>query len=212
MPLRMRDLWRIALRRDHVVDPSGLRRLLQHHLPYQRLEQAPLPLHVVATELASGRETLLSSGPVVDAVMASAAIPGVFPPVRIDGRELVDGGVANNTPISSAIALGATRIVVLPTGFACALARVPGSALGRALHAVSLLVSRQLVIDIERYDALVSLHVVPPLCPLNASPYDYSACGALIDRAWRSTRDWVGGGGLELRQGVPHQLFDHQHA
>ncbi len=211
MPMRLRDILRVAMRRDHLADPSGLRRLLERHLPYRQLQEAAIPMHAVATDLVFGRETLLSKGSVIDAVMASAAIPGVFPPVRIDGRELIDGGVANNTPVSSALALGATRIVVLPTGFACALRRVPGSAIGRALHALSLLISRQLTHDIERYASRVALHVVPPLCPVDTSPYDYSACGKLIDRARATTRIWIGDGGLEQPCGVPHEMVDHDH-
>ena len=211
MPLRMRDLWRIAMRRDYVVDPSRLRRLLEHHLPYRLLEQATIPMHVVATDMVLGKEVLISAGSVIDAVMASTAIPGVFPPVRIGGRDLIDGGVANNTPISSAIALGATRVVVLPTGFACALRGVPGSAVGRALHALSLLVARQLVNDIERFSTTVALHVVPPLCPVDSSPYDYSACASLIDRATQTTREWIRRGGLDRSDGVPHEMLEHSH-
>jgi NTE family protein len=211
MPMRIRDLLRIVMQRDYVVDPSGLRRLLERHLPYRMLEEATIPMHVVATDMLLGHETLISSGPVIDAVLASAAIPGVFPPVRIGGRDLIDGGVANNTPISSAIGLGATRIVVLPTGFACALRRMPMSAIGRALHALSLLVARQLVHDIERFGRDVTLHVVPPLCPVDSSPYDYSACGSLIDRASESTHEWIRDGGLERPHGVPHQMNEHHH-
>ena len=121
MPMRLSDLFRIAMRRDYLVDPSGLRRLLEKHLPYARLEQAPIPMHVVATDMVLGQEVLISAGPTVEAVLVSTAIPGVFPSVVINGRHLIDGGVANNTPISSAIRLGAKGIVVLPTGFACAL-------------------------------------------------------------------------------------------
>jgi len=211
MPMRMRDLWRIALRRDFVVDPAGLRALLQRHLSYRMIEHAALPVHVVATDMVHGSEVLLSSGPVVDAVLASTAIPGVFPPVRIDGRELIDGGIANNTPISTAMRLGATRVIVLPTGFACALKRVPGGAVGRAMHALSMLVTRQLVTDIERFSGRVRLHVVPPLCPVDSSPYDYSACGALIDRAAGETREWLRRGGLEVEGGVPHEMVEHRH-
>jgi predicted acylesterase/phospholipase RssA len=57
----------------------------------------------------------LSDGPLADAVLAAAAIPGVLPPVRWRGRLLVDGGIADNTPVSHAVALGARRIYVLPT-------------------------------------------------------------------------------------------------
>ena len=212
MPMRLSDLFRVVLRRDYLVDPSGLRRLLEKHLPYPLLEQAPIPMHVVATDMVLGKEVLISSGPTVEAVLASTAIPGVFPPVLIGGRSLIDGGVANNTPISSAIGLGAQRIVVLPTGFACALKGQPKSALGRALHALSLLVMRQLVSDIERFQTHVMLHVVPPLCPVDSSPYDYSACASLIDRATLTTRAWIAGGGLRAPCGVPHELHEHRHA
>ena len=212
MPMRVRDLFRIATRRAYVVDPSALRRLLERHLPYLLLEQTTIPLHVVATDMVLGVERLLSAGSVVDAVMASAAISGVFPPVRIGDRDLIDGGVANNTPISTALALGATRVFVLPTGFSCALRSVPKSAVGRALHALSLLVTRQLVNDIERFGASVALHVVPPLCPVDSSPYDYSASASLISRARETTRDWIRGGGIDRPHGVPHQMTEHSHS
>jgi len=212
MPMRVRDLFRLAVRRAYVVDPTALRRLLERHLPYQLLEQATIPMHIVATDMVLGVEHVLSRGSVVEAVMARAAIPGVVPPVRIDGRDLIDGGVANNTPISSALALGATRIVVLPTGFSCALRRVPDSAIGRAMHALSLLVSRQLVSDIERFGDRAVLHVVPPLCPVESSPYDYSASASLIGRAQETTRQWIRGGGLQRAHGVPHELSEHSHA
>ena len=211
MPLGLQDLLRMALRRDYLVDPRGLRRLLEQHLSYRQLEEAVVPMHIVTTDMVLGTEVLLSSGPVIDAVLASTAIPGVFPPVRINGRDLIDGGVANNTPISSAVRLGATRIIVLPTGFACALKSVPNTAVGKALHALSLLVMRQLAHDIERYGDRAALHVAPPLCPVDNSPYDYSACSTLIDRALLSTRQWIGGGGLERPHGVPHQMYEHGH-
>ncbi len=209
-PFSIGNLFAVLTGRDHACDHGGLRRLLATHLPYRTLEEAALPIHVVASDLATGDEVLLSSGPAVEAVLASAAIPGVFPPIEIGGRLLVDGGVANNTPISSAIRLGATRVLVLPTGFACAMRQVPGHAIARAMHALSLLVVRQLLNDIERYRHTIDLHVVPSLCPLDVSPYDYSASGALIERAAQTTRDWLEAGGLERRD-VPMQMTVHAH-
>src|SRR3954467_2672679 len=135
--------------RPHLVPDSGLRRLLAKHVERKGLEELPIALHVVAVDVRSGEELLLSGGPVVDAVMASAAIPAVLPPVDWGDRELMDGGVANNTPISHAIELGAREIYVLPTGRACALEEPPGSALGMALHALSLLTHSRLIADIE---------------------------------------------------------------
>ncbi len=123
-------------KRGHLVESLGLQRLLSRHFGDSRVEHASLPLHVVATDMHSGDEVVLSSGSIVDAVLASAAIPGVFPPVNVDGRALIDGGVANNTPVSTAVRLGATRIVVLPAGFACAERRPPRGAVEHALNAL----------------------------------------------------------------------------
>ena len=195
----------------HLVSAQGLKRLLESHLPYRRLEEARVPIHVVATELATGDEVVLSAGSAIDAVLASAAIPGVYPSVTIDGRELVDGGVTNNTPISTAIRLGADRVIVLPTGFACALRKAPASAIGKALHSLSHLVARQLVHDIERFAPRVALCVVPPLCPLDVSPYDYDRSPVLIDRAAESTQAWIAGGGLARSDAGPGMLAPHAH-
>ena len=150
------------------------------------------------------------SGPVVRAVLASAAIPGIFPPVRVDGRTLIDGGIANNAPISAALACGAQRIVVLPTGFACVPATIRPGAAAKAMHAVNLLVSRQLVRDIGHYAERAEICVVPTLCPLEASSYDYSVCAGLIDRSATAARAWIEGGGL-TRIGVPEMLREHTH-
>lgn len=130
--------WRNLLARTNgggfAVDPSGLSGLLEQCLPYRMLEQARLPVHVVATDQLGGATVALWRGPAVAAVMASCAIPAVFPPVRIDGQFLIDGAIASNTPISVAVRLGARRVIVLPTGFACALQTPPHSAIANALH------------------------------------------------------------------------------
>ena len=102
--------------RTHLVGDSGLRRLIAAHLECDAIEQTKIALHVVAVDALSGEEVRLSRGPLLDAVLASSAIPGVLPPVAWDQRTLIDGGVANNTPLSHAVALGAQRIYVLPAG------------------------------------------------------------------------------------------------
>ena len=209
-PVNLRSLLGLLTRRAHLVDSDGLRRLLERHLPYARLEDAAIPIHVVASDMLTGEEVLLSRGSAVDAVLASAAIPGVFPPVRVNGQLLVDGGVSNNTPISTAVRLGATRIIVLPTGFACALKKPPTDAVGHAMHALSLLVARQLVLDAQRLATVVELRIVPSLCPLDCSPYDYSLAGVLIERSATATRRWLEEGGLE-HAGTPMQLRPHTH-
>jgi NTE family protein len=211
MPLTMLGLFRMILsRRQHLVESAGLRALLRRNLPFTQLEDASLPLSVVATDLLSGDEVILDRGPVVEAVLASAAIPGVFPPVELNGRQLVDGGVANNTPVSVAVRSGAQRIIVLPAGFACALQHPPRNVIAQAMHALTLLIARQLVNDIRAYSPQAAIHVIPPLCPLNTSPYDYSQCGRLIELAAERTRLWLQEGGLDVPT-LPSSLLEHHH-
>jgi len=198
-------------RRGYMVDSAALARLIERHLPFVNLEQARLPLHIIATDMLEGIEIRLSSGPAAQALLASSAIPGVFPAVRMGGRHVVDGGVANHTPISAAVELGATRLVILPTGYSCALQAPPRRAIAAALHALNILIGHQLTAAIRRYRSAVDILVVPPLCPLGVSPYDFKSVGALIDRAQRSTEDWLRDG-VEKDDGLPHQFEPHTHA
>src|SRR5687767_4963674 len=107
--------------RRNLVPGGALRRLIRKHIDCERLEDAGTPLHVIACDVLNGEEVRISEGPLVEAIMASAAIPGVLPPVERDGRVLVDGGVMNNTPITHAVDLGADEFFVLPTGGPCEL-------------------------------------------------------------------------------------------
>lgn len=195
---------------NHLVPDRGLRRLLHRHLRFERLEDAPIELHVVATDVLTGVDVRLSHGDAVDAIMASAAIPGIFPPVRVGKRLLMDGGVVENTPIGHAVALGATTVFVLPSGGACSVEKVPGGALGMALHAILLAVSQRIAFDIERYDSCVDLKVVPPLCPLAISPSDFSHGAELITRARARTEEWLARG--MPSEGQLRMLSVHSHS
>ena len=190
--------------------PRGLRSLLESALPARHFHELSLPLHVLCAELVTGEAVVLRQGDVIDAVVASAAVPGVFPPVMVQGQQLVDGAVASLSPLAVAARRGPSRLLVLPCGFACAASSVPRHAIGRAMHAITLLGTRQLRQDILQLSASAAIHVVPPLCPLSRSPYDYSDPGTLIARAREGTEAWLAQGGLETL-GAPPQLQDHSH-
>lgn len=179
----------LLARRNHLINPAGLEGLLARHLPYARLEDAKIPVHVVVTELLTGRERLLSTGPAVPALLASAAIPAIYPPVSIDGEVYVDGGVAANAPISHAVELGADTVYVLPTGYSCALPRPPTGAIGMALHALTVMLHRQLIYDLERNQDRALIHVMPPLCPLAVFPGDFRHSRELVQRGRQAARD-----------------------
>ncbi len=194
--------------RDHLVPASGLRQLIVKYSRHQRLEQMPIEFHVVAVDVVTGEELLLSHGPVLDAVLASAAIPAVLPPVTWGDRTLMDGGVANNTPISHAVALGAREIYVLPSGHSCALEPPPSSALGMALHALTLLMQSRLIADIELHRDRAKLVVLPPPCPLGIQPIDFAHAEELIERSLSDARVFLDGGGA---QRPPIRMRMHRH-
>jgi NTE family protein len=177
--------------RRHLVPDGALRNLLAEHIEFERLEQAAVPFHVIATDILSGNELRLSRGEALEAVMASAAIPGVFPPVDWGHRHLMDGGVSNNAPISDALELGAERVYVLPTGSACDLVEPPRGALGMLLHSMSLLVMRRLQVEVELLADRAELIVLPPPCPLSISPIDFGRSDELVSRGLEKSRTYL---------------------
>ena len=196
--------------RDHLIPNHGLRQLLETHTEFAHMEQAPIPFSVIATDLLSGRELRLSEGDTIEAVLASAAIPGIFPPVEWQGRKLIDGGVSNNTPIADAIELGAERIYVLPTGNACDLTAAPRGALAMFLHAMSLLIMRRLLVEVELLADRAELIVLPPPCPLSVTPIDFSQADQLIDRGYADGADYLDAHAAG-RAPVPLAMTMHDH-
>jgi NTE family protein len=177
-------------RSNHLVSNVGLRSVLERHLPYERLEDAEIPVHVITTDLKTGRAVTLSSGPAVPALLASTAIPGVFPSVTIGRREHVDGGVANHSPVAAAIELGATCIYVLPIAYPW-LRREPTNALGMALFALTRFVEQKLDAEVAANRDLADIHVLPACEVPTVSPADFSRTQELMTRGYRSARRFL---------------------
>jgi NTE family protein len=194
-----------------ISSADALGALIRAHAGFTDLEQAPIEIHLVATDLLSGKGVLVSAGPVDVAVQASAAVPALYPPVRLEGRYLADGGIAHHSGISHAVELGATTIWVLPTGFSCALARPPRTAVGVALHALTLLIEQRLITEVATWSEAVTVKVLPPLCPLAVSAADFGHADELIRRARRSTTSWLQRGGHELPDQERFLGLHHHH-
>jgi NTE family protein len=209
-PVSLRTLAGFLWRRDFLISHDGLRKLVDDHLPYKNLEDAKIPVHIVTTDIVSGDAVVLSQGSAVEAIVASTSIPGAFAPVKHNGLYLADGAISSNTPIRTAIDKGATRLIILPTGYACAGHAPPAGAVANALHALTLLIARQMTTELEYLDPAIDYSVVPPLCPLVGSPYDFSRTAEHIDRAIKSTGTWIADGGLE-KSHIPGELRPHRH-
>jgi NTE family protein len=96
-----------------LIGGARLRARLEAELGDLRIEDLPIRFAAVATEIGGGHEIWLRRGSLVDAIRASYALPGVFEPVKVDGRWLFDGAIVNPVPVSVARALGAERVIAL---------------------------------------------------------------------------------------------------
>ena len=209
-PITWLTLLGFIWRRDFLIPHDGIQKLIDDNLPYRNLQDAKLPVHIVATDIVSGDSVVLSEGSAAQAIIASTAIPGAFAPVRYKDFYLADGAISSDTPVKVAIAKGANRLIILPTGYACSTHTPPTGAVANALHALTLLISRQLVSELEDIDPGIEYFVVPPLCPLVGSPYDFSRTADHIERAIQSTDAWLARGGLE-KVGIPEEMRPHSH-
>ncbi len=205
----VRQVLALTGRLPSLCSSGALRRLVADNVSHRQLQDAAIPVHLVATNVLTGERVCLSTGDTVSAVLASAAIPAVFPAVELAGLMLCDGGIAADAGISQAVALGATEVYLLPTGYACALNHAPTSALGAAVHALSLLLQRQVLLEVAYLADRVDLHVLPPPCPLSVPPLDFDHAGELIDRGYETTSSWLAKGGDRLPRPERFLAFHH---
>jgi NTE family protein len=195
-PGRLSALWLMTRKYRALQANDGLRRLLESSLPFRLFEEARIPLHVVATSMRSGGERWFSRGPVVEPILASAALPAVFPPVEINGELLIDGAVVNNVPISKALELGATRIYVLHVGNFERPRRAPKRPLDALLQSFSIARNFRFQQETERPPAGVEMVVLPGVDPGTVKYNDFGRSRELIERAYHATASWLDAGHL----------------
>lgn len=176
-------------RRDHTVDNRGLARWLEDHLPYRQIDEARQRLTVTATDLDTGEAVFLERGPLVPALLASCAMPGVYPPVAIHDRVMIDGGVAADAPIGRAVAQGADRIYVLPTLPPGPFPR-PQGAVELMLRTVGLILGSARNSEIASWAQVCELYVLPAPS-LGASPFSFRHTADLIAGGRALTEAWL---------------------
>jgi NTE family protein len=105
--------WNVLSRDDHLFSNEGLQAIIERAAPAETFDQTEVPLRVIATDLESGEEVVFAAGAVAPTLLASAALPGIYPPVEHDGRVLIDGAVTNSVPMSHVLIDGIDRIYVM---------------------------------------------------------------------------------------------------
>lgn len=181
--------------RDSLVRHDQFHRLIRRWIPIEAVEEAPVPLAVVATDAMSGEPVVLRRGEIVSALAASAAIPGILPPVEVEGRWLVDGSLSASIPVLQAQDLGADDVYVVTTTTAPR-TRPPRGAVAMAMNSVSLLTAsagrEQLGRARERAAARgARVLLVPSSEPVAPGPFDFSRSDELCRSAYERTALWI---------------------
>ena len=147
--------------RTHLHRRGPLRALLEEHLPVRRIEDLLVPFQCCAASIERAAEHWFEDGPLADAVLASAAVPGLLAPVRIGDEHYLDGGLVNSIPVSRAVELGARTVYVLQVGRVTTPLRAPTRPWEVALVAFEIARRHRFAYDMKAVPPDVDVHVLP---------------------------------------------------
>lgn len=183
---------RVATLQPSLHTTDELRTLLEHAIdPSVRIEDLEIEFQCVAASIERATEQWFDSGPLVDAVLASSAVPALFPPVEIEGEHYYDGGLVNSVPLSRAVALGADVIYVLQVGRIESPLRPPERLHEAALISFEIARRHRFTTTMQHLPDDVDVHLLPTGSPI---PWDD-----------RSQLKWKATGGIEERMGAAYQ-------
>jgi NTE family protein len=192
-----RQLARLARVGTHLHSPAPLRAMLERELRgATKFEDLPVRFEVCAANIERAAEHWFTSGPVVDAVLASAAVPGLLPPIRIDGRHYIDGGVVNSIPIGRAVELGARTVFVLQVGRIDRPLTAPRNVVEVARVAFEISRRHRYARELAAVPPSVTVHVLPPGAgsKRDDSPLayrDFRAAQRRIERAYEASAAYL---------------------
>jgi NTE family protein len=190
---------RLAAQRTHLHSTLPLRRMLEQHLPVACIEDLPVRFECVAANIERSVAHWFTAGPVIDAVVASCAVPGLFPPAKVGDEHFYDGGLVHSIPVGRAAQLGAQRIYVLQVGRIERALRPPRWPWEVGLIAFEIARRNRFVEEVAALRSDVQVHVLPSGEPdtrsLNVRYRDVRRVGARIERAYDATSRYLDGAG-----------------
>ena len=180
--------------RTHLHPREPLRDLLEAFLPVRTFAGLRVPFQCVAASIERAAEHWFTDGALVDAVLASCAVPGLLPAVEIDGEHYLDGGLVHSIPVGRAVSLGADTVYVLHVGRIDRPLRPPARPWEVATVAFEIARRHRFAADLAALPPGVAVHVLPAGDPAppgagNLRYRDFSGVSARIDQAYVATRD-----------------------
>lgn len=183
----------LARRGASIHDHAGLKSMTEDSLRSETFEDLQVPFQCVATDVSAVREAWFSSGPLVPAILASAALPAVYPAVEIDGVRYLDGGIVDDVPVSRAVELGATTIYVLQVGSFTRPRPEPRRPLDVAIQSYWVARHHRFKRDLAAMPADVEVHLLPAGETPKMRFNDFTQTGALIDMAYEASSGYLDG-------------------
>ncbi|MER6669003.1 patatin-like phospholipase family protein [Amycolatopsis japonica] len=172
---------------------TGLAAIVDEHIGEGvRFEDLALPLGVVATDVDTAEPLLIRSGPVLAPLLASCAIPGIYPPVPFGERMLYDGGLVANVPMRQALDMGAKSLVVLDCAFPGKMPGTPQTFAEVMMFTAMISMRNQAVLEAPIAAAEVPVVYVPGPKPVRVSPLDFSHTAALTAEAYDAAKTYLG--------------------
>lgn len=182
---RLARTWNIIRRDLHLFRSDGLADLIERALPVERFDELEVPLRVVAADTDTGEEVIFAHGLLKPALLASAALPGVYPLVQYDNRQLMDGAVVNTVPLWHALSGPVERVYVCNVSGAVT-DRPARSPLDVVLRAFAISRNQRFELELRHVDPRVEVIVLPR--PIDARDvFDFSGAAELIEEAHRLT-------------------------
>jgi NTE family protein len=205
------SLWRqlstLARTRTHAHTNEPLRELIDELVPARRIEELAVRFQCVAASIERAAEHWFDSGPIADAVLASSAVPGLLPPVEIEGEHFMDGGIVNSIPVSRAVRLGARTLYVLQVGRIERPLTAPTRPWEVGLVAFEIARRHRFAADMASLPPRITAHVLPTgEADLSRRAdlrqqlryRDFGAIPERIERAYEASRRYLADAGISL--------------
>ncbi len=178
--------------KTHLFPNSGLAAVIADVIGSKTtFEDLDLPFAAVTMDGATARPHVIGEGPLLSALLASAAIPGIFPPVDRDGRRLYDGGVVANVPLQQALAMGAGSLVVLDCTFPGHALPPPESLAETVLFTAMVTMRSQSILQAPLVAAHIPVVYLPGPVACRCSPFNFDSTALLIEQAYEAAMSFL---------------------
>jgi NTE family protein len=178
--------------RTHLFASAGLTTVIADFIGAElTFADLALPFAAVTTDIATARPHVLRDGLLLPALLASSAIPGIFPPVELGSQRLYDGGLVANVPMRQAVAMGARSLVVLDCNFPGSIPEASGSIAEVLFYTVLVTIRSQAVLEAPLVAAEVPVVYLHGPEPVRISPLDFRQTGTLIETAYEAARSFL---------------------